>query len=257
MNPSSPLISIVMPAYNSAEFIAETLNSVCQQTYANWELLITNDCSTDNTADIISQFQQQEKRIKLFHNPANSGPAVARNTALKQIKGSFLTFLDSDDLWLPEKLELQLEFMLKNSYSFTNTSYRRFISLEQLGRRVEAKPIVNYSQYCKNTSIMTSTVMIDLRKTGKIKMKDVFYDDLALWLELMRKGHTVRGLQKDLARYRVRSGSISRNKLRSAYNVWDTIYRIEGNNLIRSSWYFFNYLSNMVIKFSKNLMNPE
>lgn len=246
-----------MPAYNAANFIGETLDSVLNQTYKNWELLVTNDCSNDGTMDILNDYRQLDARIKPLQNKINRGPAVARNTAIARIQGDFLAFLDSDDLWLPQKLERQLTFSIHNRYAFTHTAYRRFFTLEKLGRYVAAKSKITYTQYCQDTSILTSAVLIDLRQTGRFQMKDEYYDDLALWLELMRRGFPSYGLDEDLVRYRIRPGSISRNKLRSAYHVWDTIYRIEENNFWKSGWYFSNYLKNMVFKFIKNKTQAE
>ena len=117
------LVSIITPSYNSAEFISETIESIIAQTYTNWELLITDDCSTDNTSEIVNKYIRKDNRVKFFQLPQNSGAGVARNNSIKEAKGRFLAFCDSDDAWYPNKLEKQLSFMLENEYAFTCTSY--------------------------------------------------------------------------------------------------------------------------------------
>ena len=120
------LVSIITPAYNAAAYIAETIESVIAQTYTNWEMLIVNDCSKDNTAEIIQNYAAKDKRIKLINLKQNSGAAVARNTAIQNAKGRYIAFLDSDDLWKKEKLQKQIQFMQQNGYAFIYSSYEHF-----------------------------------------------------------------------------------------------------------------------------------
>src|SRR5690625_3661748 len=127
MKKHKPLVSVITPAYNAERFIAEAIESVRKQTYTNWEMIIVNDCSTDRTVQIVESYQKKDKRIKLYHLQKNSGSGVARNKAMDEANGRFLAFLDSDDLWLPEKLERQIEFMLSNHIAFSFTKYVRML----------------------------------------------------------------------------------------------------------------------------------
>jgi len=157
---SDLMVSIITPAYNAERFLPQTIKSVQQQTHSNWEMLIVNDCSTDNTEAVIRSFQEKDNRIKYLKMPTNSGPAAARDAAIKVAKGRFLAFLDSDDLWLPEKLAMQMEFMLDHELGFSYTSYRRMsMDGENLSRPVQLQSRVTYRSYLKNTQIATLTVI--------------------------------------------------------------------------------------------------
>ena len=163
------LVSIIMPAYNSARFIGEAINSVLAQTYTNWELLIVDDCSKDSTAEIVAAFS--DPRIHYQRNVNNMGAAETRNQALKRAQGRYIAFLDSDDLWEPEKLEKQIAFMEKNGYAFTFSDYR--IMKENgtwTGKILHMPASLSYHQYLRNTAIGCLTVVIDRLKTGDFLM---------------------------------------------------------------------------------------
>ena len=128
-----PLVSIIMPAYNSEKYISESIESVIKQTYQNWELLITDDKSQDSTRTIVKSYSKKDPRIKLFFNSENGGAGVARNNSIKEANGRFIAFLDADDIWLPEKLEKQINFMLEGEYIFTYTAYQKFKGTSSLG----------------------------------------------------------------------------------------------------------------------------
>lgn len=244
------LVSIITPAYKAADYVGETVDSVLAQGYENWEMLIVNDCSPDNTLDVIQELAKQDSRIKAMSNEVNSGPAMTRNTALSHAKGQYIAFLDSDDVWLPEKLELQLEFMRKNDSVFSFTEFRRFP--EGGGDAGELKTVpdkLSYGDLLKNTAIATSSVLIDRSTTGDFRMTKAYYDDFVLWLELMKRGFTAHGLHRDLMRYRVVGGSVSRNKGKSAHEVWKTYREIENLSLVRSAWSFFHYAWNAYQKY--------
>ena len=156
------LVSIITPSYNSAEFIAETIESILAQTYTNWELLITDDCSTDNTKDIVTKYIQQDNRIKFFRLENNSGAGVARNNSIKEAKGRFLAFCDSDDCWLPTKLQKQLKFMVDNGYEFTCTSYESYNEEgETKVGYIECKKEISYWTLLKDNSIGCLTSIYD------------------------------------------------------------------------------------------------
>lgn len=243
-------VSIITPAYNSEDFISETIESVLDQDYENWEHLIVDDCSEDNTHQLIEDYSKQDPRIKVLKTKSNAGPALARNVALEQAEGRYVAFLDSDDIWLPQKLSTQLNFMVKNNYSFTFTSYRRFTG-DKIGGEVPVLNQVSYKGLLKNTTIYTSSVIIDIDQTGMFRMKDVYYDDYVLWLEILNRGFQANGLNEDLLRYRIVEDSVSRNKINSAKEVWKIYRNTEDLNVGYSSWCFLNWGINNLIKYIK------
>ena len=244
------LVSIIMPAYNAEKFICEGIESVLSQTYKNWELLVVNDCSQDNTATVVNEYCVFDDRVKLFNNEKNSGPAITRNNAINRAKGRFLAFLDSDDVWLPEKLEIQISMMLEKGYVFTYTDYHRISENGMVsGRRINVPDNLSYFQLLRNTAITTSTVILDIDAVGMIKMKETYYDDFTCWLEVMKRGFTAYRINEDLLKYRVASSSVSRNKLNSVIQVWKTYRTIERLGLITSVWCFSGYVLNALKKY--------
>jgi teichuronic acid biosynthesis glycosyltransferase TuaG len=235
-----------MPAFNAAETIAESIESVISQDYQNWELIIINDNSSDNTSEVVTSYQSIDSRIKLLSLSNNLGPSGARNHGIQAAGGRWIAFLDSDDLWCKGKLISQLSFHKSNLVTLTYTQYRRISFDGQVtGHLVSIPPMISYNQLLGNTAIATSTVVIDLLVLGyKPIMKNVYYDDFCCWLEILRNGGTAMGLNLDLMRYRVRAGSISRNKVNSAIQVWKIYRNEERLNIViavRSmiSWAFF------------------
>lgn len=248
---TSPLVSIITPAYKAAGYIDHTIRSVQKQTYGTWELLIVDDGSPDNTAEVVLRYCALDSRIKLIRQK-NAGPAMARQAALDAANGKFIAFLDSDDCWLPEKLALQLDFMEKTAASFTYTSFRRVDSSGQIvGHRVRIPGSLTYRQLLGNTAIATSTVVIDREKTGAFRMTRTFYDDFVLWLGLLKRGHTAYALDIDLMRYRVVSQSVSRNKFRSMRMVWKTYREIENLGWLVSAISFISYAFHAWRKYKK------
>lgn len=203
------LVSIIMPSYNTASFIEETIKSVLDQTYTNWELIIVDDCSADNTDEIVSCYLKDE-RIHYLKNDMNSGAAISRNKALKEAKGRYIAFLDSDDLWKPEKLEKQLKFMKDNNYSFSYTNYCE-IDEESKPNGVNVtgpKHITKRGMYnyCWPGCL---TVMYDASVVGLIQIKDIRKNnDYAMWLKVICKSDCYL-FNENLAMYRKRNGSIS------------------------------------------------
>lgn len=202
-------VSIVMPSYNTGKYIKETIESVLAQTYSNWELIIVDDCSNDNTDDVVGQYLANP-RIRYIKNETNSGAAVSRNRALCEAKGKWIAFLDSDDLWEPEKLKKQIAFMEKNDYHF---SYTNYIEIDEEsspnGKSVTGpKRITKHGMY--NYCWMGClTVMYDADTVGLIQIADIKKNnDYAMWLKVCKKADCYL-LDETLARYRKRSGSIS------------------------------------------------
>lgn len=246
------LVSIIMPAYRAASTIEQSITSVIEQTYPTWELIVADDCSPDNSADLVEAAVAKDPRIVLLRAAKNQGPAEARNRALEYARGRWLAFLDSDDLWLPEKLERTLEFATSNQAALAFTGFRR---ISDDGRTVGMYRSVPdrlcYRDLLGNTSIATSTVLIDRERVGEVRMKKVYYDDFACWLEILKRGEVARGLDLDLMRYRVVKGSVSRNKLRSAKEVWKAYRSVENLNLWTSALSFTRYAINAYLKYRR------
>lgn len=244
------LVSIVTPAYRVADIIEETIRSVVAQTYLKWEMLIADDCSPDDTAAVVERAAMRDSRIRLIRCEKNGGPAAARNAALERATGRWIAFLDSDDIWLPEKLEETLKFAVSHAAVLSYTGFRRIdFGGHEVGNYISVPDRLSYRQLLGNTSIATSTVLIDRKRAGNIVMRPVYYDDFVCWLEILKKGFVAHGLNKDLMRYRVVSDSVSRNKRRSAVEVWKTYRNVENLALLPSAWYFANYTLRAVRKY--------
>jgi teichuronic acid biosynthesis glycosyltransferase TuaG len=239
---SVPLVSIITPSYNSLAFIRETIESVQAQSYPHWEMIIVDDKSKDESVQLIKQYVKDDQRIKLISLTQNIGAARARNVAIKSAKGNYIAFLDSDDLWLPTKLEEQVTFMQKGNISFSFTSYS-LINEDgnHLDIEVKAPKVVDYKYLIGNTIIGCLTVMLDRRQIKQIEMPVIQPEDTALWLLLLRQGHQAYGLQKVLSRYRIVSNSVSRNKVKAAYRYWKLLRSQEKLNLVKANFYFGKY----------------
>jgi len=247
------LVSIITPAYRAAKFIGETIASVRAQTHEDWELLIAEDCGPDETRELVGRWQALDARIRLIELERNGGPAAARNAALQQAAGRWLAFLDSDDLWLPEKLERQLAFhrsLPPTEISFTG--FRR-ISADggRTGRYIGVPRRLDYRALLKNTAIATSTVIVDRARTGDFTMKKTYYDDFACWLALLKSGGTAAGLNEDLMRYRVMEASVSRDKGHSAKQVWRAYRDIEQLGPAAAAWNFTHYAARAWLKYRR------
>ena len=223
------LVSIIMPSYNTQKFIEETLVSVLAQTYTNWELIIVDDCSTDNTDEIVSPFLS-DSRIIYIQNEKNSGAAVSRNRALREAKGKWIAFLDSDDLWTPDKLEKQIAFMQSNGYCFSYTNYSEIDeSSEPLGKTVTGPKKITKTGMYNYCWMGCLTVMYDVEKIGLIQIEDIKKNnDYAMWLKICKKANCYL-LDEDLARYRKRQGSISNHSYISLIKWHYRLFRFTDN----------------------------
>lgn len=250
LDESPGLVSIITPAYRCASVVDETIRSVVAQTYTNWEMLIADDCSPDNTCTIIESWAKRDPRIKLIKLERNGGPSIARNAALEQARGRWVAFLDSDDFWLPKKLELCLEFARMRDAAFVFTGFRRIPSAGgEPGRYIGVPTTLNYRQLLGNTAIATSTVLLDTTRTGHVRMRKTYYDDFDCWLQILKKGIIAHGFDADLMRYRVTAKSVSRNKGKSALKVWRAYRDLEGLSVPLSAWYFFQYAVRGALKY--------
>lgn len=228
------LVSIIMPTYNCAKFIGETIKSVIAQTYSNFELIIVDDCSKDNTEDVVNSFD--DERIKYYKLEKNSGAAVARTTAMNMTKGKYMAFLDSDDLWMENKLERQLKFMKDNNYNITCTAYEQVNEDgESLNKVIKTKKKADYNRILLDCPVGNSTVMYNVEALGKFEVPNIRKrNDDALWLQMLKKEKYIYGMDEVLAKYRIRSNSISSNKLSLIKYHWQLYRDIEHLSVIRS-----------------------
>ena len=248
---SEDLVSIITPCYNSSEFIQETIQSVQNQTYTKWQLLIIDDCSADNSTELIEKLAESDSRITLIKNTVNLGAAETRNKGLDAAEGRFIAFLDSDDLWAPEKLEKQLLFMKTNKYPIVFTAYNLVdehgVSMNQI---IQTVKVLDYSSYLKNTIIGMSTSLIDRELAGSdFRFHNIrTRQDTFLWISLLRTGLKAYGMSEILASYRVRRDSISANKWKAAKQTWFVYYHLEKLGLLKSLYYFSHYMFNAIKK---------
>lgn len=233
------LVSIITPTYNCGRFIAETIDCVLAQTYQNWEMLIVDDCSTDNTYQIVSEYISKDARIKYLSLETNSGAAVARNTALRMANGRWIAFLDSDDLWEPEKLERQIAFMKENNYAF---SYHEYVEIDEqdaeLGVYVSGKKHVDKFDMFACCWPGCLSVMYDAERIGLIQISDVKKNnDTAMWLKIIRSTDCYL-LKECLGRYRRRANSITPKPLWKRIWAHYPLFRVAENMNPVSSAFF-------------------
>lgn len=244
------LISIITPSFNSENYLEETIKSVINQTYLNWELIIIDDCSVDKSVEIVEKYCAVDKRIKLIKNKFNCGAAITRNNGLEIAKGRFIAFCDCDDIWFENKLEYQINFMLEKSIPISFTSYQLINENgESLNKVIDAIDRITYLEYLKNTIIGMSTSMIDTSLVKEFRFENIrTRQDTLLWITLLKRGHVAYGIKEVLVKYAVRSNSISANKFKAASKVWDLYYNMEKMGLFKSSYYFIFYLFNAIKK---------
>lgn len=233
------LVSVIMPLYNCAAFITDTIHSLQSQTYENWELVAVDDCSTDNTAEIVKALAAEDARIRYFCLEKNSGAAVARTTSMEHAEGEYMAFLDSDDLWHPEKLKRQLAFMQDNDYAFSCTSFAQINEQgEPLGKIKRCIPKTGYNRLLLDNPVGNSTVMYSVKKMGKFTVPNIRKrNDYALWLKMLKKEKYVYGLPEVLMYYRVCTHSISSNKFSLIKYQWAVYRELEHLNIFRSAFH--------------------
>ncbi len=247
------MVSIITPTYNSSSFIIDTYHSILSQTISDWEWIVTDDCSTDSTWHLLWDFAKNDPRIKIMKNEFNSGAAVTRNKCLSRASGDFLAFIDSDDIWLSEKIEKQLQYMEKNKINFSFTAYelintngaslKKFIDIKNTGA-------FSYSDMLrKKATLGCSTVMLRKKAFSDLTMPLIRTgQDYAFWLKLLKNGETAYLLNEPLTKYRIVSNSISRNKFRKAMRQWQIYRKIEKLNLAEALECFFFYAVHAVFR---------
>lgn len=247
------LVSVIMPNYNGGEFIKHAVNSVINQTYKNWELIFVDDCSTDNSLEIIEELRQQDKRIKVYKNSENKGAATSRNIALEQACGRFIAFLDADDMWYSDKLNQQLAFMSQNDVAFCCTAYE-VIDAEgnKTSEYYPKKEIFGYKDILKHNSIGCLTVIFDLNKISDVTMpiEAARREDHACWLKILRTGVKAYCLNEILSSYRVHQ-SVSYNKRKMVKYQWNVYKNVEKLGFFKSVKYMLSWMWYGFFKYRK------
>ncbi|WP_298111452.1 glycosyltransferase family 2 protein [uncultured Bacteroides sp.] len=238
------LVSIITPMYKGADFIGETIESVLNQTYTDWEMIIVDDCSPDGGAGIkvVKKYQKNDQRIKLLESKVNTGSSGARNIALKQAKGQFIAFLDSDDIWHSNFLMAQLDFMKRKDAALVFSSYRRIdeITKEEILSPFIVPEKVNYRSLLKTCPIFPSTAIYDVNKCGKYFFNEEMgslRDDYVYWLAMMKKVDFAYGNKEILVDYRLRKSSVTANKKKVIYPQWRVLREVEKLPLLFCVYY--------------------
>jgi len=242
-------VSIIVPMYNAEKFIGKTIESVLAQTYQNWEMLIMNDVSTDNSLAIVSVYAKKDERIKIVNTEKNVGVVKGRNFLIDLASGKYIAFLDADDYWHNEKLEKQIKFMKEKNASISCTEYTRVKENEEKINDVIIKEEISYNDMLKNNYLGCLTVIYDAKKIGKRYFKELEKnEDYVLWLEIVKDVNTIYGLKENLAYYRVLDNSRSSNKVKTAKVRWEIYRKIEKLSLLKSLYYFLHYAIRAVLK---------
>ena len=230
------LVSIIMPTYNCAKFIGETIESIQAQTYSSWELIIIDDCSIDNTKEVVERYVESDKRITYNCLEKNSGAAMARTTAMNLANGEYMAFCDSDDIWTSNKLEKQLKFMKKSNYAFTCTAYEQIDeNSNSLDKIIKPKERCDYNRLLLDCPVGNSTVMYNVKKMGKFEVPNIRKrNDDALWLQMLKKEKYIYGMPEVLMKYRIRKNSISSNKFKVIKYHWILYRDVEHLSIFRS-----------------------
>lgn len=236
------LVSIITPSYNAEKYLALTIESVLAQTYQDWEMLIVDDCSPDNANQIVEEYAKKDSRIKLIKLDSNSGAASARNKAIALALGRYIAFLDSDDLWFPEKLEIQIDFMQKNDFAFTYTAYEKVNENGKFFQVVNVPRKISYRKLLKTNVIGCLTAIYDVKKLGKVYMPTTTKrEDFATWLNILKNVECGYGVQEALAKYRVYDTQSSSNKVRMAGETWKLYRNVEKLSFFESIYFFLHY----------------
>lgn len=247
----SELVSIITPTFNSAKYIAETIQSVQNQTHQNWEMLIVDDGSSDDTVGIVKKISQNESRIKFFPLANNVGPAKARNIGIENAKGRYMTFLDADDLWFSDFIENSIVTIEKTNIHFVFSSYRRSNEkLEFVYSDFIVPGKVTYSDILKSNSISCLTAFIDVQILGKKRMPEIRKrQDMGLWLQYLKEIPFAYGIQQPKAIYRIRENSLSRNKKNLIKYQWQFYREVEHLNILQSAYYMLHWMYRGFMKY--------
>ena len=243
------LVSIILPTFNSSKFIEQSIRSIQSQTYNNWELLITDDCSTDSTVKILKSYQKTDNRIKIFVLDKNKGAGTARNNSINKSKGRYIAFCDSDDLWFKEKLEKQINFIKLHDLSLTYSGYIEVSESGELLKTKLSKETISYNQILRNNYIHCFTAIYDSHILGKLYMPEIRKrQDWALWINILSTIGSTRGIIEPLGLYRKRDNSISSNKLQLLKYNWRIYRKHLGFSFLKTIGYMLQFLYFYVLK---------
>lgn len=251
----SNIVSIIMPAHNASATIVSAIESVMEQTYKQWELLIIDDCSSDETFSLVTAYVEKDKRIKLFQTDKSVGkPFYPRNVGIKNATGRFIAFLDSDDLWLPTKLEKQIPLFNEKNVGIVFSYYEKFTnnqSYAETHRVVKSPATVSFKTALYGNPIGNLTGVYDTKKVGKIFYEDVGHEDYVLWLSILKRGVIAKNTNSVEARYRVAEKSVSSNKSKAASWTWNIYRKTLGLNVLKASYFYVFYMIKGLWKFLK------
>jgi glycosyltransferase involved in cell wall biosynthesis len=250
---NSLLVSIITPNYNCENYIAEAIESVLAQTYTNWEMLVVDDCSTDDSVAIVSEYAQNDIRIKLFKTEQQSGsPVLPKNIGIQNARGRYIAFLDSDDVWLPEKVERQIKLFESEDAAIVFSYFEKITEDGVRNNRVIYSPeLVTYKKLLKSNCIGNLTAMYDTAKTGQIFFESIGHEDYAFWLNVLRMGYIAKNTKTVEALYRVREHSVSQNKITASRWTWNIYYRYLNLPFLQCLYCFITYFVKASIKFLK------
>ena len=251
---NAPEVSIITPVYNGQKYIDQVSRSIINQTFSNFEWIIIDDCSTDDTQALLENLAGQDQRIHLLLLDTNGGPIKARNRGLEAALGRFIAFIDIDDLWIDEKLEKQVDFMTRNDLSLSYTGYSKITDEGNVKSRftIPVPKKITYKKLLMSNSIMASSAMFDRSKTGNIKQNEnapVSKDDLMFWLSILDKCEVAMGLQDNLCRLRIHKKSITNNKLLMAKRHWNFYRKILGLSFFTSFKLYLGYSIKGLVKY--------
>jgi len=246
-----PLVSIITPTFNSGKFISETIRSVQNQTHENWEMIIVDDGSSDNTIEIVKNIAKNDVRIQFYPQVQNVGPAKARNIGIDKVKGKYMTFLDADDIWFPVFIEKSIRAITETNIHFVFSSYRRSNEkLEFVYSDFIVPEKVTYTDILKTNSISCLTAFIDIEVLGKKSMPEIFKrQDMGLWLKYLKEIPFAYGIKETQAIYRIRENSLSRNKSKLLKYQWQFYREVENLNVFQSTYYMLQWMYRGFIKY--------
>lgn len=245
------LVSIITPTFNSAKYIVETIRSVQNQTYKNWEMLIVDDGSSDETVMVVNEFSKEESRIKFFPLAKNVGPAKARNVGIEKASGDYMTFLDADDIWFSDFIESSIETIQVSGVHLVFSSYRRSDeNLEFVYSDFIVPQRVTYTDILKSNSISCLTAFVDIKTLGKKTMPEIRKrQDMGLWLQYLKEIPFAHGIKEPKAIYRIRENSLSRNKKNLIKYQWQFYREVERLNVLQSGYYMLHWMYRGFMKY--------
>ena len=250
---NAPLVSVITPSFNSENEILDCYHTLLNQTFCDWEWLVTDDASSDLTPSILADIADRDVRVRPVIMATNRGPGPCRNSSMDRAIGRFFAFLDADDLWHPDKLEIQLKTHMTLGVSFTFTAFTAFRGdIEADGKIIDPGPERDFSyddMLHKRATLGCSTVMLDRQVVGPLRMLDLRSgQDYAFWLSILKKGNRARLIPTPLMHYRIRPGSVSRNKFKKAARQWELYRQVERLPFLRSVGCYFSYVKNALLR---------